>query len=461
MVQKTVIIVTPYQEFGELISHSLHKNLAWKVDAACNSRTVTDLIYNYQSLDYALLDMELSFEQVRESVFIIRDKFPGIEITLISKNEPPEDAEDLRPWKLLTKPFIESDLLELFKYSNASQSNIVIDGNCNDEFDKSLPIWARDSVAIKKIMINSIAHLDAQEAILFINKTVFAQTGTIKAEDAYHCSNIVHEHLHNNETGEVIKQINVNSNSYLLHATILAVGIILAILYRPDTSYKDIRFQTKYLETSLLNPKLSSISLDSLPENARMRSEKSTQTVGSGSSDFSSPQVLHSPYGALFSKVEPKNGRISGLQSIHDFSHLYYSCLLIPRFRSHYITNDLAKFLEEEVPSIFQANGWRLEALILDEQYMMWIVLIPPTIALTSHINIIRKESSKLILKNFVKLSMDGIITDFWAPGYFLGSGNQKISDRDIAEFIYVNRQHYYPEEGNNRISDSKFYTLN
>src|SRR5512143_164414 len=100
MVQKTVIIVTPYQEFGELISHCLHKNLAWKVDAAFNSRTVTEAICNYQSLDYALLDMELGFEQVRESIFIIRDKFPGIEITLISKIEPPEEAEDLRPWKL-------------------------------------------------------------------------------------------------------------------------------------------------------------------------------------------------------------------------------------------------------------------------------------------------------------------------------------------------------------------------
>jgi hypothetical protein len=55
---------------------------------------------------------------------------------------------------------------------------------------------------------------------------------------------------------------------------------------------------------------------------------------------------------------------------------------------------------------------------------------------------------------------MDGMITDFWAPGYFLGSGNQKISDRDIAEFIYVNRQHYYPGDGINKTPDSKFYTL-
>jgi hypothetical protein len=144
------------------------------------------------------------------------------------------------------------------------------------------------------------------------------------------------------------------------------------------------------------------------------------------------------------------NGRTLGLRSVHGLSQLYYSCLLIPRFRSQLISCDLAKLLAEEMESIFLANGWRLESLIIDKHFMMWITLIPPTVAPTYHIKTIRMESSKLILQNFIKLSRDGIVNDFWAPGYFLESGNQRISDRDIEGFIQANRQQYYPTEGRN-----------
>jgi hypothetical protein len=273
MAQKTVIIVTPYLEFGELVSHCLQKNLAWKVGAAYASDSLAGLLSTYKSLDYALLDMEIGLEHIRESVFYIRDKFPYTEITLISKEEPPEEAEDFRPWKLLTKPFIESDLLEIFKYANVSESKIVIDGVFSDEFDMSLPTWARDRVAMRKIMINSIASMDAQEALLFSKNKVLAQTDKNQVIDFDSCSRIVYKYLDPNETGEIIKPINLNSTTYLLHATILAVGIILAILYKPETPYQDIRHQTKYLESSLTGPKLSSKSLNSLPDSVRMDSE--------------------------------------------------------------------------------------------------------------------------------------------------------------------------------------------
>jgi hypothetical protein len=251
-----------------------------------------------------------------------------------------------------------------------------------------------------------------------------------------------------------------------------------------------------------VSPKLSSIIPNALPERVRRRSEEPNQLSrgftreGLNNSPKKSPHprparkfvvkrdnvykveagkrvVSLGSYSPHFEKIEsnpaddtlfgrdnPENNHISTLRTIRDSLQLYYSCLLIPRFKSHFITNDLARFLDEEIPSIFQANGWRLELLKNDELYMMWIALIPPTVAPTAHIKTIRKESSKLILQNFVKYSRDGMIADFWAPGYLLEPGNQKISDRDITEFIQANRRQYYPDESNNRISRSKYYSI-
>jgi len=504
MVQKSVIVVTPYQEFGELVSHSLYKNMAWKTDVVCTMDGVQGFISNYHSLDYALLDMEFGFKQVRESIYLIRDHFPSTEITLISRKEPPEEAENLRPWKLLTKPFIESDLLELFKLSSETKSDRIIEGNWTDDFEANLPAWARDRIKINNILTNSIVNLDAEEIILFADHKVLAKTATIQASDVNSCSDIVYKYLDATSTSEVIKQIDLHSTAYMLHATIIAVGLILAILYQPNIPYQEIRYQTRFLEASLVSPRLSTFipkslligkvglidestgsnhmvkSADqtgqskeeqppsSLTNYARTKDQEIGSSISRGTdSPISSLRNRNDKpekgpsYEALFSKVGSRQNRLSSVRPIYNLSHLYYSCLLIPRIRSHHITNDLYRFLKEEIPPIFPANGWRLESLIIDEHYMMWIALIPPTIAPTAHIKTIRKVSSKIILQNFTKFGNNGMISDFWAPGCYLEPGNQGISDRDIMEFINANRKQYYPDDGDEKHLGSKYYSIN
>ena len=99
------------------------------------------------------------------------------------------------------------------------------------------------------------------------------------------------------------------------------------------------------------------------------------------------------------------------------------------------------------MPNIFLAYGRRLEKLIIEPYYLEWLVGIPPTLAPASHVKVIRKQSSKLILSNFTGLNKNELLQDFWAPGYLVGSGRDLLPAEVILEFIRINRWQHYPDE--------------
>jgi len=85
---------------------------------------------------------------------------------------------------------------------------------------------------------------------------------------------------------------------------------------------------------------------------------------------------------------------------------------------------------------------------------MQWIAAIPPIIAPAFQIKTIRKETSKLIFEKFPKISMDGLMKDFWVPGYLVAIGSERISEIEKEELIENNQQRY-TFDGPNNISVS------
>jgi REP element-mobilizing transposase RayT len=126
---------------------------------------------------------------------------------------------------------------------------------------------------------------------------------------------------------------------------------------------------------------------------------------------------------------------------------VYYACLLVPRINTHLLDGDIANYLKEELPKIFMAYGWRLEELIINQSYLQWVVRIPPTLAPASHIKVIMRVTSQIILSNFARFSRNEFLREFWSPGYLLGGGRCLIPQTEIAEFIRMNRRQYYSDE--------------
>jgi len=413
-----------------------------------------------------------------------------VQIIIISKNEIPEEIESLRPWNLLKKPFVEDDLLDIINSTINQKTFNVIDGKFIDSVDKRHPLWARDKAKLINIMKDTLKNLDAQEAILVSENEIIASVGSLQKFEMENCSMILNKYMDFSGHGELIKQVKLSDNIYLMHALVLTVGIIIALIFDPDTSYELIRGQTRHLAG-----KITHLSLPGADVNSGRDPFQKT-TIGPSNRFTSKETVQEKNFSRISESKQPRNIYIQSepevvsersisyqTEEIHSVNHMDYSkkstisektnnntkrpsiisvglsqlpftCLLIPRLNPKFISNDILDFLEEKTPLIFLSYGWRLNDIIIKKDMMQWIAAIPPIIAPAFQIKTIRKETSKLIFEKFPKISMDGLMKDFWVPGYLVAIGSERISEIEKEELIENNQQRY-TFDGPNNISVS------
>jgi REP element-mobilizing transposase RayT/CheY-like chemotaxis protein len=535
MTHRQILIVTPHADFGDIVSQSLSKEAGSDVKVATSMSEALTHIRKSADINYALLDMEMGVERAMEEGFLFRKTFPEISLILISKKYPPVEMEDLRPWKFLRKPFVEKELLDLIHEDDdiVDQSVSYVDSSACKGVEETISAWYEDEVRATKNLVAAISNLNVQEAILVSNTNVLAHSGELSVEAVDECSRLVRKYLGENTTAELIKPIRLNATrkEHLLAATVIAVGIILALAFDAETPFSTMRSQTRYLTNVLKNPQLSlsdthllpqtqkteetkviapAVRLESadskalpdtcLPEITSNQAEKPQQemTVQPASvpvepvvepiaevncskdettqTSFTAQEHLTEPSSpaawtppmqaeekfrcnqttfwiqgnqyseaAFHSTVEVSNGSLYPTNS--SLFDVYYSCLLVPRIRTHYLEGDCASYLREELPNIFLAFSWRLEKLVVERTYIEWLVRIPPTVAPAAHIKAVRKHSSRMILSNFPSFNRNELLKDFWAPGYLLGCGQRLIPPAEITEFIRSSRRQYYPDE--------------
>jgi len=269
MSQKNVLIITPYADFGAIINQSLESDPSLCVTVASNIFEVQAYKKNGLAYNYALLDLDLGEKRALELGFSLRGNFPSIEIILISKKEPSLEMDELRPWKVLRKPFVQSDLASLFQNvnTNFSASPEMIDLNFVAEVDNTPRAWWEDESRVTKTLISAISNLDIQEAILFSSEDILAQAGKMDVDTIEECSKLVGKFHVEKSTSEILKpiQLKTTKTNHYIHANILAVGIILALLYDADTPLRNIRLQSRYLTNILKNPQLTMPEIFVLP----------------------------------------------------------------------------------------------------------------------------------------------------------------------------------------------------
>jgi CheY-like chemotaxis protein/REP element-mobilizing transposase RayT len=543
MSQKQIMIVTPHSDFGEIVSQSLGKEASCDVIVATSISEAITQTKKSKTLHYALLDMEMGVEKVLEQGFTLRNAFPPISLILISKKYPPPEMEDLRPWKFLRKPFVQRELMDLIRDGNESinRNFEYIESNFSSQAEVAGPAWYMDEALATKNLVAATSNLVVQEAILVSSTGILAHSGELSKDAVEECSRLVRRYWGDDSTADLIKPVRLQTTSknHLLSATVLAVGIILALTFDSETPFDILRSQTRYLTNVLKNPRLSLpevhilpktpetpvqevkaatpvTPLEKLPENMDVTHPVISDSLpdllfnkpavtapvdnlpqaDTASDPDQKPEVddLASPSPVSSSEApvaeqesqSPWTGATEP-QSRNPYTHtsfvvhenqpaqanspitvsgemtrstlsptepsmfdVYYACLLVPRIKTHELDSDCASFLRSELPNIFLAYSWRLEQLVIDPTYLQWVVRIPPTIAPATHIKVIRRDSSKMILSNFARFNRNEFLRDFWSPGYLLGGGRHLIPDAEIAEFIMLNRKQFYSDQNIN-----------
>lgn len=115
---------------------------------------------------------------------------------------------------------------------------------------------------------------------------------------------------------------------------------------------------------------------------------------------------------------------------------LSYACLLIPRFPSHQIKGDLADLLPGWLNRICLSYTWKLGFLEVSPGYLHWGLLVSSSDTPNLFMQVIRSETSKLILSNFGHIQRENLGQDFWAHSHLLAVGNHPHSKDWIEYYI-------------------------
>ncbi len=121
--------------------------------------------------------------------------------------------------------------------------------------------------------------------------------------------------------------------------------------------------------------------------------------------------------------------------------HLTYACLLVPRFSSHFITGDLSERMDDWLPNVCIAFGWRLEYLAVRPEYLQWVVNVQPNTSPGYLMRIMRQQISEKIFHEFPRYKKENPSGDFWAPGYLIMGGTQPHPPQLVRDYIQQTRQ--------------------
>jgi REP element-mobilizing transposase RayT len=120
--------------------------------------------------------------------------------------------------------------------------------------------------------------------------------------------------------------------------------------------------------------------------------------------------------------------------------NLTYACLLIPRFDHHHLVGDSVDKLNEWVPQLCVAFGWRLEHIAVRPEYLQWVTRVPPSTAPGYIMRIVRQQTSDRIFSEFPRFKAENPSGDFWAPGYLIMGSSQPHPQKLVRDFIKQTR---------------------
>ena len=262
----SIIVVTPSPELGEIICESLkeHANIEHfsKIPDAISSIT------RDEKCQQVILDMELGELSLLDLGSALRLINPKIEFLIISKDEPPTDLERILPWKFLRKPILLHDLLAALGIETAPDgetSNIINLDILENENTATLH-WTNNAGLATRYLAQLIEKSFAQEALLIQNQVVWSYAGRLPEESVQELNVKINKVMNQETKCDCTKFIRLETTQteYTLYASLLALGVILALVFDPDIPFGIVRKKTKELANTLLLLDSDDIRLKSL-----------------------------------------------------------------------------------------------------------------------------------------------------------------------------------------------------
>ncbi len=113
---------------------------------------------------------------------------------------------------------------------------------------------------------------------------------------------------------------------------------------------------------------------------------------------------------------------------------------LVPRLAHHYLLGELSHRLRRWVPKICQAFGWRLDFLSVRPDYLKWTFSDFPEVGIKEMLQIMRRQTSDRIFRDFPSLQVENQSGDYWSPSYLVDKENRYFSTQALMSFVSKTR---------------------
>lgn len=124
-----------------------------------------------------------------------------------------------------------------------------------------------------------------------------------------------------------------------------------------------------------------------------------------------------------------------------DSYNLSYTCLLIPNDPASPLKDEAAENLRTQLQQICIMHGWTLEFVKIDSDYLQWSLSVLSSVPAIQFMQLIREETSEMLLSLLPDETKEKLSNKFWAPGYLVVLGIRPHTEDMIRQYIRMTRR--------------------
>jgi len=256
-----ILIATQVQSLGELISESLKEAGYFPIFVTSTAQAI--LIARDEKCPIAILDCNLQYPGTAQFAADLHSQIENLRIVFVHLDDSCDKPDDFEFGNdiLLPQPFYLPDLLDTIEklvaeiIPSAEEVREEILGTEGDDLPADLT-WLQDVNQAAQYLTRLSLGTNAQAALIIRSDQIWAYAGQLAQSAAEELAQFIGHHWANGDGRDLARFINLETTGqeYMLYATHLGAGFVLALSFETEMPFSEMRAQTGKLARKLTSP---------------------------------------------------------------------------------------------------------------------------------------------------------------------------------------------------------------
>jgi DNA-binding response OmpR family regulator/REP element-mobilizing transposase RayT len=263
-----VLVATPVRSFGELISQALQELNYFPLFVAGTAEALS--VAQNEEFSIAVLDSNMLDPDAASFAAELRSQKADLHIIYIRLDEDSDKPVDMDSDTdiELPSPFYLPDLLEAVIELDAGTSAAAFSPISTSTVQTEMPpvpselAWLKDVNRAAQYLTRLSLEADAHAALIIRRTRIWAYAGQLSQSAAEELAQYAGQHWANGDGSDLARfvRLSADNGEYMLYATGLGSGFVLALAYETEMPFSKMRSQTGELARRLMAPSEAAIS---------------------------------------------------------------------------------------------------------------------------------------------------------------------------------------------------------